>query len=142
MQRAVTMLLTIALQCSAALAWAAAPAETIPRMANGKPDLSGHWSNPYTPDMAAQGRVLDPLTRKPLAVHRRSPCPMPKPPPRAARRARWTCRIRNGACKHWKSYDPVNDGDYAGSCLPFGMSRNINSPHGVQFAAEPRRHSR
>jgi len=26
----------------------------------------------------------------------------------------------------------VNDGDYAGSCLPFGMSRNINSPHGVQ----------
>ncbi len=35
--------------------------------------------------------------------------------------------------ERWKNYDPVNDGDYAGSCLPFGMPRNINSPHGVQF---------
>jgi hypothetical protein len=31
----------------------------------------------------------------------------------------------------------VNDGDYAGSCLPFGMSRSINSPHGVQFVQNP-----
>ncbi len=35
--------------------------------------------------------------------------------------------------KEWKAYDPVKNGDYAGSCLPFGMSRNINSPHGSQF---------
>ena len=35
--------------------------------------------------------------------------------------------------KQWKEYDPVNKGDYAGSCLPFGMSRNINSPHGLQI---------
>ncbi len=35
--------------------------------------------------------------------------------------------------KHWADYDPVADGDYAGSCLPFGMSRNINSPHGLQM---------
>jgi len=32
----------------------------------------------------------------------------------------------------WAAYDPVKNGDYAGSCLPFGWSRNINSPHGVQ----------
>ena len=35
--------------------------------------------------------------------------------------------------KQWKEYDPVGKGDYAGNCLPFGMSRNINSPHGVQI---------
>jgi hypothetical protein len=35
--------------------------------------------------------------------------------------------------KQWKEYDPVNKGDYAGTCLPFGMSRNINSPHGLQM---------
>ena len=35
--------------------------------------------------------------------------------------------------KQWAEYDPVANGDYAGSCLPFGISRNINSPHGLQF---------
>ena len=39
--------------------------------------------------------------------------------------------------KQWKDYDPVNKGDYAGNCLPFGMSRNINSPHGVQILHHP-----
>jgi hypothetical protein len=32
----------------------------------------------------------------------------------------------------WKAYDAEKNGDYAGSCLPFGMPRSINSPHGVQ----------
>ena len=27
----------------------------------------------------------------------------------------------------------MGNGDYAGNCLPFGMSRNINSPHGLQI---------
>jgi hypothetical protein len=35
--------------------------------------------------------------------------------------------------KKWAEYDPVANGDYAGSCLPFGWSRDINSPHGVQI---------
>ena len=39
--------------------------------------------------------------------------------------------------KQWKDYDPVGKGDYAGNCLPFGMSRNINSPHGVQVLQHP-----
>ena len=69
MPRRATLIWAIALQCSAA-GWAASPAEAIPRMPNGKPDLSGHWSNPYTPDMAAQGKVLDPATRKPLEFSR------------------------------------------------------------------------
>jgi hypothetical protein len=32
----------------------------------------------------------------------------------------------------WKTYDPT-DGDYTGSCLPFGMSRSMNSPDPVQI---------
>ena len=32
----------------------------------------------------------------------------------------------------------MHDGDYAGSCLPFGMSRNINSPHGLQIVQNDR----
>jgi hypothetical protein len=35
--------------------------------------------------------------------------------------------------KEWANYDPVANGDYAGSCLPFGWSRNVNSPHGTQL---------
>jgi hypothetical protein len=35
--------------------------------------------------------------------------------------------------KRWLEYDPVTNGDYAGSCMPFGLSRSINSPHGVQI---------
>src|SRR5215475_10597616 len=48
------------------------PAGPAPRLPNGKPDLSGHWNNPYTPNMAA-GRgnrgeppvpnVLDPVSK-------------------------------------------------------------------------------
>src|SRR5436190_22525355 len=41
-----------------------------PRLSNGKPDLSGHWNNPYTPDMAAKGSVVDPKTRQPLDLSR------------------------------------------------------------------------
>ena len=32
----------------------------------------------------------------------------------------------------WKTYDPTN-GDYTGSCLPFGMSRSMNSPDPLQI---------
>ena len=37
-----------------------APAGPAPRLANGKPDLSGLWANPYTPNMARG--ALDPET--------------------------------------------------------------------------------
>ena len=44
------------------------PAGPVPRLANGKPDLSGHWANPYTPNMAL--RAVDPKMRQPLKFAR------------------------------------------------------------------------
>jgi len=137
MPRAAGVVLAAALQCCAFVAWSAAPADVAPRMANGKPDLSGHWTNPYTPDMALKGTVLDPKTREPLTLSRE---PLPDAKASAAERSparTLDLPYTEWGLKRWKSYDPVNDGDYAGSCLPFGMSRNINSPHGVQLLQNP-----
>jgi len=136
MPKAITAVVAAAAQFFAVLAWSAAPAGPAPRLPNGKPDLSGHWSNPYTPDMAAKGQVLDPRTRQPLELARTA---LPDAKASASGTAARTLDLpyTEWGLKHWKSYDPVNDGDYAGSCLPFGMSRNINSPHGVQIVQTP-----
>jgi hypothetical protein len=130
-----TVLRALLLQSLAVIAHAAAPAD-LPRLANGKPDLSGHWANPYTPDMAVKGRVLDPATRKPLDLSR-APIPDAVPPASGSAPRTVDLPYTEWGLQRWKTYDPVNDGDYAGSCLPFGMSRNINSPHGVQFVQSP-----
>jgi hypothetical protein len=108
------------------------PAGPVPRLSSGKPDLSGLWANPYTPDMAAKGTVLDPNTRQPLKL---SGAALPDAKPAAIGGGQRTFDLpyTEWGLKHWKTYDPVHDGDYAGSCLPFGMSRNINSPHGLQI---------
>ncbi len=114
---------------------AAAPpaAGPTPRLPNGKPDLSGHWANPYTPNMAGRG-LVDPKTRQPLAFARQGE-PLPDAAPNATGTATRTFDLpyTEWGLKKWKEYDPVKNGDYAGSCLPFGMSRSINSPHGVQI---------
>jgi hypothetical protein len=39
--------------------------------------------------------------------------------------------------KMWDSYKPEEDGDYTGSCLPFGHVRSINSPDPAQFMQTP-----
>ena len=49
------------------------PATPAPRLANGKPDLSGHWANPYTPDMAAGMSVLDPKTHNNHSLSKLNP---------------------------------------------------------------------
>jgi len=106
------------------------PAGPTPRLANGKPDLSGHWSNPYTPNMAgARGaNALDPMTLKAFDwPHKGEPLTEAKGAAKT-----YDLPYTDWGLAEWKAYDPEKNGDYAGSCLPFGMSRNINSPHGVQ----------
>ncbi len=39
--------------------------------------------------------------------------------------------------KAWKSYDAAN-GDYTGSCLPFGLMRSMNSPDPIQIMQNPK----
>jgi hypothetical protein len=110
-----------------------APAGPAPRLSNGKPDLSGLWANPYTPNMAAPGRVLDPKTRQPLKFARQGEKLADAVDPART----FDLPFTEWGLKHWKGYDPVGKGDYAGNCLPFGMPRNINSPHGVQIIHHP-----
>jgi len=99
----------------------------VPRLANGKPDLSGHWANPYTPNMAAG--VADPATKMPLDFPHKGEA---LPDAKGARKT-YDLPYTDLGLKEWKAYDPEKNGDYAGTCLPFGMSRSINSPHGVQI---------
>jgi len=109
----------------------AAPAGPAPRMANGKPDLSGHWTNPYTPNMAQ--RVVDPMTKQPMTFARQGEVLKDAVDPKRTFDLPYT----EWGLKQWKTYDPVGKGDYTGNCLPFGMSRNINSPHGTQIIQSP-----
>ena len=104
---------------------------------NGKPDLSGHWANPYTNNMAARGscsgsdeeecrRYL--LRPADLGTPGRSAGRFQRRPPKT-----FDLPYTEWGRKKWAEYDVVANGDYAGSCLPFGWSRNINSPHGTQL---------
>jgi hypothetical protein len=109
------------------------PAGPVPRMANGKPDLSGHWTNPYTPNMAAGMNVLDPATRQPLMFPRKGEA---LPDAKGATKT-YDLPYTEWGLAQWKAYDPAANGDYAGSCLPFGLPRSINSPHGTQIVHNP-----
>ena len=114
------------------------PAGPTPRMSNGKPDLSGHWAEPYTPNMGAKGTVRDPKTREPLVFPRLGESLAQAAASATGGAGRtFDLPFTEWGLKEWIAYDPVKNGDYAGSCLPFGMSRSINSPHGSQIIQNP-----
>jgi hypothetical protein len=105
-----------------------APTGPAPRLPNGKPDFSGVWQRPYVPDMSRNGRGQAGYAEAPFA---------PNDPP--AKRDELhkagnfgELPFTSAGLDDWKTYDPTN-GDYTGSCLPFGMSRSMNSPDPVQI---------
>jgi hypothetical protein len=102
------MMLAVAAACPLSAAGQAEyrpPAGPTPRTASGKVDFSGVWQKAYVPDMTQDGK-----DQKGTAV-------LPFTP--------W------GEAE-WKKYDAA-DGDYAGACLPFGMTRSVNTPEPMQI---------
>jgi hypothetical protein len=107
----------------------AAPADRRLRRPDGSPDLSGVWQRPYVPDMSTHGRG-------PALGYAEPPF---SPDDTAERRESLRRQghhrdlpLTPAGLEDWKTYDPA-DGDYTGSCLPFGLSRSINSPLPLQI---------
>jgi len=88
---------------------AAATYAQVPRLPDGKPDLSGVWERPYVPDMSRN------------AANQKGTSPLPFTP--------------SGA-DTFKSYDPAKF-DYTGRCLPQGLTRSMNSPFPIQIVQTP-----
>jgi len=105
----------------------------IPRMADGKPDLRGVWMPPYVPDMTVNRR-----DQRGFAVAPFSPDDTPQKRQAlyaAGRRAELP--FTEWGLKDWSTYDPA-DGDYTGSCLPFGLQRSFNAPYPFQIMQDER----
>jgi hypothetical protein len=83
----------------------AAAQTAIPRLPDGTPDLSGVWDRPYVPDMTRTGRNQTGTAELPFTP---------------------------AGLSEWKGYDAGN-GDYTGSCMPFGFIRSMNSPYPLQI---------
>ena len=82
-----------------------------PRLPNGKPDLSGVWARPSAQDM----------TRSTTNANGTSVIGEPNPLP-----------FTPWGQAQWDNYDAVANGDYAGSCMPFGWIRSFH-PHPMQI---------
>jgi hypothetical protein len=110
-----------------------APTGPAPRLPNGKPDFSGVWQRPYVPDMSRNGRGQTGYAEAPFA---------PNDPPAKRDELHKAGNVAElpftaAGLDDWKTYDPT-DGDYTGNCLPFGMSRSLNSPDPMQIMQNDR----
>ncbi|HXE65379.1 MAG TPA: hypothetical protein VN519_17680 [Bryobacteraceae bacterium] len=101
------------------------PAGPAPKTPEGKPDFSGLWERPYVPDMTAYGRNQTPdesLPDDPKLSGRG---------PNAKHNKLLPFTAKGKAM--WDSYDAASNGDYTGSCMPFGAVRSVNSPDPLQI---------
>lgn len=106
----------------------AAPAAPAPRLANGRPDLSGVWMPPYVPDMTKNGRGQRGYAEPPFS-------PADTPQTRRGMTSngnRAELPFTPWGLQDWSAYDAA-DGDYTGSCLPMGLTRSFNAPYPFQI---------
>jgi hypothetical protein len=99
------------------------PEGPTPHMPDGKPDFSGVWARPYTQDMSRDIREAKPggfLYRDLPNVAKDQKGQVSLPYTAVGKAA-------------WESYDPATNGDYTGSCMPFGLTRSVNSPDPLQI---------
>jgi hypothetical protein len=82
-----------------------------PRLPNGKPDFSGVWARPGVQDMTRTTKNANGTSNI------GEPNPLPFTP--------W-------GQAQWDNYDANKNGDYAGSCMPFGWIRSF-TPHPMQI---------
>ena len=81
------------------------PAGPTPRTPSGKVDFSGVWQKPYVPDMTRDGKDQKGFGDLPFTALGEA---------------------------DWKAYDAA-EGDYTGACLPFGLTRSVNTPEPMQI---------
>ena len=83
---------------------------------------------------AKGANALDPTTLMQIDWPRKGE---PLPDAKGTQRKTFDLPYTELGLAEWKAYDAEKNGDYAGSCLPFGMPRSLNSPHGVQVIQHP-----
>jgi hypothetical protein len=88
---------------------AAKSSTAIPRLPDGKPDMSGVWQRPFVEDMTKDGPNQKGMRELPFTP---------------------------AGLADWKAYSAAKY-DYTAHCLPLGLTRSMNSPFPIQLIHTP-----